>query len=362
MQISFASPWGGLVALGAVLPLTAFLGAEWRLRRVRSALRLERPGTKAVLPAAVALCAVPLLLGLAAAQPVLERTKTRYVRTDAEAFFVMDTSRSMLAARSPDGATRFERARKAALRLRGSIADVPAGIASLTDRLLPHLFPTSSRSAFTGTIERALGVERPPPQMVQRRATSYFQLTSLSTQNYFSDSAKRRVAVVLTDGESAPFEESEFAKDFRGARIRTIFIRFWDDDERVFGRGGKPEPGYRPDPSSGADLDRIAGVIRGSAFSEGDFGDAAAAMRAAVGQGPRVKVGRDEDSVELAPYVVLGAFVPLAFLLWRRNLSVLSYRVVQSGSLRRATSAWARAKASAVGSRRPKETFSQESY
>jgi VWA domain-containing protein len=323
MSLSFSSPWGGLVALGAVLPLAALLAAEWRFRRLRSVLALERPGVTDALPAVVALCAIPLLLGLAAAQPVLERTKTRYVRPDAEAFFVIDTSRSMLAATSAAGVTRFERARKAALKLRGSIADVPAGIASLTDRLLPHLFPSSSRSAFTETIERAVAVERPPPQQIQRRATSYFELTSLGTQNYFSDAAKRRVAVVLTDGESVPFEESELARDLRGARIRTVFVQFWNDNERVFARGGRAEPGYRPDPASGPELERLASVIGGRAFSERDLGDAAAALRAAVGSGPRVAVGRDEDPVALAPYAVLAAFVPLAFLLWLRNLWTL---------------------------------------
>jgi hypothetical protein len=42
-----------------------------------------------------------------------------------------------------------------------------------------------------------------------------------------------------------------------------------------------------------------------------------------VGSGPRVAVGRDEDPVALAPYAVLAAFVPLAFLLWLRNLWTL---------------------------------------
>ena len=315
----FSSPWGGLVALGALLPLAALVASERRVRRLRRVLGLSQPPAREVLLAALAVCAVPLLAGFAAAQPVLERTKVHYVRTDAEAFFVLDTSRSMLASSSAGGTPRFERARKAALRLRSELPDVPAGIASLTDRLLPHLFPTSNASAFAGTLERALGVERPPPQLIAPRATSYFQLTSLATQNYFSDSAKRRLAIVFTDGESSPFEESEVAGDFRGAHIRLLFVRFWNKSDRVFGHDAKPES-YRPDPASGGDLHRLADALGARVFSEHDLGGVAKASRAALGRGPRVSRGRDEHSVALGPYAAFAALFPLVFLLWWRNL------------------------------------------
>lgn len=315
----FSSPWGSVVAIGALLPLAALIVAERRARRLRRLLGLSQPRGLQILPALVAVCAVPLLVGLAAAQPVLQRTKVHYVRTDAQAFFVLDTSRSMLASRSSGGTTRFARARKAALRLRSQLPDIPAGIASLTDRLLPHLFPTPDQSAFTGTIERALGVERPPPQLTAPRATSYFELTSLATQNYFSDSAKRRIAVVLTDGESSRFEQTEFAKDLRGGHIRLIFVQFWNQNERVFGRGGKPE-GYRPDPASRSDLDQLVGLVGARVFSEHDVGAAGKAAQAALGSGPRVPRGRDEHAVALAPYIAFAALLPLAFVLWRRNL------------------------------------------
>jgi hypothetical protein len=320
MSLAFSSPWGGLVALGVVLPLAALVAAERRVRRLGSLLGLQRHSAGTALAAALAICAVALLVGLAAAQPVLERTKTRYVRTDAEAFFVLDTSRSMLAARSANGTTRFERARRAALKLRAGLADVPAGIASLTDRMLPHLFPSSSGAAFKGTLESAVGVERPPPQRIQARATTFYELTSLATQNYFSDGARRRLAIVFTDGESAPFEESELVEDVRRARLSTIFVRFWDEDERVFGRSGKPESAYRPDPASEAEVEALAGKLGGHVFSEDELGQAAGTARSVLGRGPRVARGREEDSIALAPWVAFAALLPLAFLLWRRNL------------------------------------------
>ena len=319
MDIAFSSPWGGLVAVAAVLPVALLVTGELRARRLRRTLGLAHPAARSFAAIALAVIAVPLLLGLAAAQPVIHRNKTHYVRTDAAAFFALDTSRSMLASGSRGGATRFERAQDAALKLRSDLSDIPAGIASLTDRLLPHLFPTGNMSAFAGTLGRTVGVEHPPPERVHSRATTLYGLTALATQNYFGDAAKRRVAFVLTDGESSPFEEREFARDFRGAHIHPIFIRFWGGDERVYARSGKPES-YRPDSASLGALERLAGSSGGQVFSEHDLGAAASAARGALGKGPRVTRGREDDSFALAPYAAFAALLALGFLLWERNL------------------------------------------
>src|SRR5205085_11686081 len=120
-----------------------------------------------------------------------------------------------------------------------------------------------------------------------------FGLAALSTQNYFADSAKHRVVIVLTDGESSPFDQTELANDFRGAHIRPIFIHVWSHDERVFDKNGKAES-YRPDPASSGDLDRLARAAGGRVFSEHDLGGAAAAVRPEIGSGPRVVTGRDD--------------------------------------------------------------------
>jgi hypothetical protein len=52
--------------------------------------------------------------------------------------------------------------------------------------------------------------------------------------------------------------------------------------------------------------------------SEHDVGGAAAATRAALGSGP-VKTVHETARLALMPYVTAAAFLPLAFLLWRRN-------------------------------------------
>ena len=64
----------------------------------------------------------------------------------------------------------------------------------------------------------------------------------------------------------------------------------------------------------------LAGDIRGRVFTEHELGAVAAAARAAIGDGPTGAQGRELRSVELAPYAALATGLPLAFLLWRRNL------------------------------------------
>jgi len=60
------------VATAVILPLVAFVRTERRAEHVRSLLRLAAPGGSPRL-AVVALAAVAVLVGIAAAQPVIER-------------------------------------------------------------------------------------------------------------------------------------------------------------------------------------------------------------------------------------------------------------------------------------------------
>ena len=85
------------------------------------------------------------------------------MRRDADVFIVIDTSRSMLAATAAGAPTRFERATAIAKRLRDATPTAAVGIASLTDRVLPHLFPTEDRAEFDVTLRDAIAVQRPPP-------------------------------------------------------------------------------------------------------------------------------------------------------------------------------------------------------
>src|SRR5207249_9086469 len=128
----------GLVVFAALAPLAGWYVAERRAARVRATIGLDapiRPG-RVVVPAALAL--VFALLALAASQPVVASRHRTAVSRDADVFLVLDTSRSMLAARSPGSPTRFERARAIARTLLRELPPAPIGLASLTDRVLPH--------------------------------------------------------------------------------------------------------------------------------------------------------------------------------------------------------------------------------
>ena len=260
------------------------------------------------------------LIALAAAQPVLSSVRDREGRVDAEAFFVFDTTRSMLARNGRNGSTRFDRAREAAKELRAGIPTVPAGVASITDRVLPLLFPTTSANVFTATVDRPLGIERPPPDRAGRgRSTALQALAALATQNFYGAEAQHRVAVVLTDGESLPTDLGTLRARLLGGRIVPVFVRFWGEDDRVFDARGVPER-YRPDPGSGDQLRAVADAGRGRVFEANQVGQALAAVRKALGEGPTGPRGRELQSRELAPVVLALAFLPLGFLIWRRNV------------------------------------------
>ena len=318
LAVAFVSPWAGLVGFVAPVPLAAlFLGAR-RSDRIAALLGL-RPAPGRVAVAAGAIIAVGVLVGAAAAQPVASSRAPRLVRADAEAWFVVDTSRSMLAARSPASPTRFERAERAAIALRARLPNVEAGIASFTDRAVPNLFPTSSQSAFAATALRALAIERPPPGPAGTlRSSSFAGLGAIPRDEYFVPSAKRRIIVVLTDGETRPFDIRQAARPF-GPKYLVLFIGFWSPSERVYAPDGSPEP-YRPDAASRGDTERLVRAVHGASFDETQLDAAARAVHEFLGRGPTHRVGNAPKPVPLAPWLLAGALLPLGLLLWRRGL------------------------------------------
>jgi hypothetical protein len=320
MDVTFLTPLAGLVALLVVVPLAVMVLTERRIGEVRRALRLPEPRASRPL-AAIALVVLAALLGLGAAQPAVDTSEDRLARTDAEILVVFDTSRSMLAASSADGDTRFERARAAALELRKELPQVPIGLVSLTDRVLPHLLPTVSRDAFATTVMRTMGVDRPPPlQRSNRVASTFDALRGLPTRNFFGPQATKRIVVLLTDGESRIFSERRLRAAFNTKDTHLVVVRFSDANERVFKANGAPEAQYAVDPASGETVRTLARAAGGRAFDEDDLSGAIEATRELVGEGKPRPVGEDSSRTSLAPYLFLTAFVPLGFLLWRRNL------------------------------------------
>jgi hypothetical protein len=319
VDVRFLTPLAALFALTALVPLTVFVGRERRASRIRSGLGLAGPSRASRVPLLVALVAVPGLLGLAAAQPVVEQSRSRPERTDAEALVVLDISRSMLAAADVEAPTRLDRARRLAVRLRDTVPEVPIGVVSLTDRLLPHAFPTTDRRVFVATIEDSIGIERPGPNLFSTVATSLGALASVPRLGYFSPRPRKRLLVVLTDGETLPVKQ-ELARAFQvRPRIETIFVQLWDADERIYATG-VAEGGYRPLRGAAAALERVASLIGGRVFSEEDAGEAGAAAREYFGEGKTRQRELEGERLALMPYVTLAAALPLGFLLLRRNL------------------------------------------
>lgn len=318
MGVSFLSSWAFAVGLVALAGVGALVVAERRSRRMCAVLGLEPRPTWSVGIDVAGVLAVGALVGLAAAQPVVSQVRPAAGRTDAETIVVFDITRSMLARSGATDPTRLERARTIAKRLRAELEDVPVGVSSLTDRLLPHLFPTVSATAFTSTVDRAIQIEKPPPERRAFRATSLGALADLGRQSFFRDSTRKRVAVVLTDGESIPFNLGELRPPLVSGRVTLTFVHLWDAEERVYDARRRPE-GYRPSPSSRAVIDRLAREVGGAVFAEDEAERAIAAVKQRLGTGPIAPRARELEAVPLAPYAAAAALFPLALVLLRRN-------------------------------------------
>ena len=145
----------------------------------------------------------------------MERMLTARARTDIEAFVVVDVSRSMLgqgartrrrasSARSGSLSPSFVSARGP---LRSGIDDGSGP---------PTPLPSVDQDVFQATVERSIGIEKPPPRTsLLSSATSFDALAAIRTQRFFSPRARKRLIVVLTDGESQPVAVE---------RLRSVFL------------------------------------------------------------------------------------------------------------------------------------------
>ena len=297
------TPLGALVALVAAVPLAALGIAAARGARAAellglgSARRLPAAGPAAL---AVGACA---LLGLAAAQPVNRTTETERARTRSQVFFVVDVSRSMLASPAPAAATRLGRAQRVVEQLRLGVPDVPSGIAGLTDRLLPYVFPTSSTAVFADTLRRSVAIEAPPPEQVGHVATSFDALASLATGGFFSPTATHRTCVLVTDGETRSYSGESVAGALSGPRgCRLLVVGVGRSGDRVYGTDGRPETSYRADSAAASNVRRLAEQTGGASFDQADLAAARAALRGFAEAGPVRKVGTQVRSRSLGPY------------------------------------------------------------
>ena len=320
VSITFLSPAASLVVFVCLVPLAMLYLMRRRGRRTRTAIGLPETSRRVYIAPVAAIVSIGCLLGLAASQPVIQFQRKIVMRTDAEAMIVIDTTKSMLARSNPESATRLERAKADALTLRSAVPTLPVGLASLTDRTLPHLFPSPNENDFRATLAQSIGIERPPPvEQLLSRVTRLDTLGAVATQGFYSPTARKRILIVLTDGESLPQTNPHLSLLFhRPPGIETMFVQVSKPNERVFA-GRLPVPGYRSDPTARSTLDRFASELGGKVFGESQMGVAARGVRELAGTGPTVSRGEQSHHLALAPILAAVAFLPLAFLLWRRD-------------------------------------------
>jgi hypothetical protein len=312
--LTFLTPLAALVALGGVVAVALVVVGRHRAERVRETLALEPGGERALVrPALVA--AVTLLVAFAAAQPALTHHSPTQIRAGTQAMFVLDTSRSMAASSGPGQATRLDRARAIAVSLRREIPHVAAGVATLTDRVLPDLFPVPDARGFDGVVDRAVAVESPPPRAAAIRATDYGALAALSHSGFFAPATTRRIVVLLTDGESVPVPLTDLARAF-GGTTKLVVVQTWRGDEGVFDESGRRELNYTPDPGALASLQAFVDAVGGTLARESDLAPARRALAALGGHGAvRRLAGVQTGRTPLAPYLLAAALVPALALL-----------------------------------------------
>jgi hypothetical protein len=313
LDVVFLTPRDSLVGLAGVVPLAALALGRRRAALVRRRLRLPHGGGGRELLAGAAIAALAALLGLAAAQPVLEHATERRVRTDAAALFVIDVSRSMEAKASPAAPTRLQQARRGALATRDLLAAVPAGVASITDRVLPLLLPSPDERVFTAVVTRGLAADEPPPRGRNIVATTFNALRNIGPGNFFPPNASRRVVILLTDGESRRFDDAGVAAALRRAPpIGLVVWRVGSSSDRFWSANGTPDPDFRPQATAPA---AVRALTSTGARLVHDARGASSAARAFLGSGPEAGAGTVTGRTPLAPYAVALALLPLIGLL-----------------------------------------------
>ena len=317
--MNFLSPWGAWVAVAVLIPLAAFALLEGRARRVSGRIGLTPPPLRTRLGIPIAICVVAALLALAAAQPVISGTQSHSGRSDAQVYVLFDVSRSMLARSSASAPDRLQRAKQLALQLRHGVPDVPFGVASLTDRVLPHLFPTLDPNVFESVLRDAVGIERPPPDGTNDLATDFSTIGDTGTNNYYDPRVSKRVLVVFSDGESKYFDDNTLHQDFEKGNVHVLVVHLWNPDDKIYLTKNHVDPGYRPDPQSGQEAQRLAAAGGGDVLGD-DPSQLISQTKSFVGTGPHTTLREQHTRISLGPYVALMALLPLGFVLLRRNV------------------------------------------
>lgn len=309
--IVFLSPSAAFVGLAFVVPLVAVAIRHRAGARVRGTLGLRPPGLVLQLWRPACLVALAALVAATAAQPVARTASSTPVRSDAEIYLAFDVSRSMLATNAPGGAVRLERARAIGRAVHGAFPNVPTGVATVTNRMMPLIFPTADARSVTAVIDHSLRIMQPAPVLYSTpRESSLAALSLAGDRSYYDPGSRKRVLVVFTDLDTDFFSLQGTLQLLRQHRIEPFVVRVAAPGERVFTRSGRP---YAYVPASTV---RVAALRQAKwhAFEEHGQARLIAEIRSYLGRGPVAGSGLVESQRNLAPYLALAALA-LALLL-----------------------------------------------
>ena len=290
-SLTFASPAGAVLCGVALVPLCVLAVTLRRNRRAASVLGLAPAGSRPALPAALAAAGVCALLGIAAAQPVLQTTEqpedAHRLGGDLRRRRVpVDGGRPRRAAPTPGSSARAPQSGGCA---RPSRRSRPVSRASPTACFrISSQRPTSrssrKRSAVRSGSQIAAAAGRSPRSPPRSAA-----LPALVDDGFFSRGAERRTCVVVTDGESVPFSaarggaDSSVGHGAAGSSSSSV----GSAAERVFRPDGTPRGATTAPPPTRAPTSTASRPPRADRPTTEDQLDAAgAALRAAAVAGP----------------------------------------------------------------------------
>jgi hypothetical protein len=307
----FLTPWAALVGLAFIVPLAMLAIRESASARVSRALDLRPLPLSRILLRPLALAVLALLVAVTAAQPTVRATDSTLVRSDAELLLTFDVSRSMAAAGAPGGVGRLERARALGQDLHEALPDVPTGVATLTNRMMPLMFPTGDKRGVTAVIDNALRLMQPQPAaLTAARASSLGALTLAADRSYYNPSARKRALVVFSDLDSDFFSLEGTLRLLRQNRIEPFLVRVAAPGEQIFDASGRPNAYVSVSTVSVAGLRQA----RWHAFEEGESTRLVSEIRTYLGQGPVEASGLVESQRTLAPWFALAALALSAVL------------------------------------------------
>jgi hypothetical protein len=237
----FLSPSAALVGLAFLVPLTMLAWRERVGSRARRQLGLQRPSRVRVLARPLALVVLGALVGVTAAQPAIRRSASVPMRADAELYLTFDVTRSMLARQALDEPVRLERSRALAREIHAGLLDVPTGVATLTNRMMPLLFPTGDERGVSAVLANSVRIMQPQPaRLTAPRATQLGVLTLAADRSYYNPEAKRRALVVFSDLDTDYFSLEATLKLLRAHDIEPFVVRVAAAGEQIFDQKGQP--------------------------------------------------------------------------------------------------------------------------